>query len=108
MKSIAPSFIARTATGTSPWPVITITGQSISRFGQLGHDMEAVHLRHPQVEQDAARLKVGNCVEEVLARAERMRAHVRGAEHEAQRSADVAIIVDNIDVMGIQSSFLRQ
>ena len=70
--------------------------------------MEAVHLRHPQVEQYAARLKIGNRVEEVLARAERMRTHIGGAEHEAQRSANVAIIVHNIDVMGVQRSFLTQ
>ena len=31
MKSTAPNFIARTAIGTSPWPVITTTGQSTLR-----------------------------------------------------------------------------
>jgi len=31
MKSTAPIFIARTAIGTSPWPVITTTGQSTFR-----------------------------------------------------------------------------
>jgi hypothetical protein len=31
IKSTAPLFIASTATGTSAWPVMTITGQSIPR-----------------------------------------------------------------------------
>jgi hypothetical protein len=32
-KSAAPSFIASTASGTSPCPVITITGMPIARAG---------------------------------------------------------------------------
>ena len=30
MKSTTPAFIASTASGTSPWPVMTITGRSIA------------------------------------------------------------------------------
>ena len=71
-------------------------------LGERGHDVEAVHLRHPEVEQDAAGLEVRQRVEEIDAAAIRMRPDLGGAEHEAQRAADVAIVVDHVDIMGFQ------
>ena len=103
MKSTAPSFIARTASGTSPWPVITITGQSMLRARKLGHHREAVDLRHAQVEQDAARLEVRQRLEEIAAAAERVGTDLGRAEQEAQRPADVAVVVDHIDIMAMFS-----
>ncbi len=75
-------------------------------LGQFVHDVEAVHLRHAQVEQDAAGLEVGDGFEEILAGAERMGAKVRCPQHEAQRPTNVAIVVHHIDKMRIQRQFL--
>ena len=57
MKSTAPAFIASTASGTSPWPVMTMTGSSTpARFSRCDQ-LEPVHARHAHVGDDAARLE---------------------------------------------------
>ena len=54
MKSTAPAFIASTASGTSPWPVMTMTG-SCAPLAQLAAAAPARHLGHPHIGDDAAR-----------------------------------------------------
>ena len=49
IKSTAPAFIASTASGTSPCPVITITGSLISEFLQTPHQFDAGHFRHADI-----------------------------------------------------------
>ncbi len=46
-KSTAPAFIASTASGTSPWPVMTMTGNADAPRLQLPLQLEAIDPRHP-------------------------------------------------------------
>ena len=48
-----PSFIASMATGTSAWPVMTITGQLIPRFLSLPQELKATDVRHSHIGDDA-------------------------------------------------------
>ena len=65
---------------------------------QLLHHVEAVGLRHAQIEQDAAGLEIAERFEEIGAGAERIGADLGRAQHVAQRTANVAIVVHDIDV----------
>ena len=47
--------IASTAIGTSPWPVIMMTGSVESTLMQLLEELHAVHARHLDVADDDAR-----------------------------------------------------
>ena len=52
MKSIAPAFIASTARGMSPCPVMTITGSPTPSVRNRQYELDAVHLGHPDVSHD--------------------------------------------------------
>jgi hypothetical protein len=68
--------------------------------------MEAIHLRHAQVEQHAAGREIRDRVEEIHARTERMGSGFRGGEHETQGAADVAIVIHHIDIVRLASLLL--
>ena len=54
-KSAAPSFIASTASGMSPWPVMTMTGNVAAALAQPPQQLDAAHIRHSDIGDDAAR-----------------------------------------------------
>ena len=103
MKSTAPSFIARTATGTSPWPVITITGQSTLRSASAAMTSKPsiCGIRRSSRMQPGSRS--GSASRKSSAAAEGMGADLGGAEHEAQRAANVAIVVDHVDASAVSA-----
>ena len=84
-KSTAPSFIASTASGTSPWPVITITGSDGAAFVQAAQQLHAVDLGHAHVGDDAAAGYLRQRLEEGDRRIVGVDLDVGGAQQERQR-----------------------
>ena len=60
-----PSFIASTARGTSPWPVMTMTG-GFAGPNAPTQQFHAVDPRHAYVRDHTACLQIGKCIEENL------------------------------------------
>ena len=54
MKSAAPAFIAWTAIGTSPWPVIMIAGSRVPLALEPLQQLKPAHAGHPGIDQQAA------------------------------------------------------
>src|SRR3546814_3095912 len=68
---------------------------------------ETVDLRHPDVEQDAARLELTEAFQKISPATEGAGAELGGAKYEADRPADVAIIVHYMNMLRRQGNFLR-
>ena len=66
MKSTAPVLIASMATGTSAWPVMTITGQPISLTLESAQELKAGDLGHSHVGDDATGFGSGDGIKESL------------------------------------------
>ena len=97
MKSTAPSFIASTASGTSPWPVITITGSRDSVLLQPAQQLEPAHLRHAHIGDDAAGLDAPDSVRrKARPRCVDLRPRSGAAEQERQRIAHGFVVVDHV------------
>jgi hypothetical protein len=56
MKSSAPFFIVVTAIGTSPWPVMKVTGERRAALEELVLQLEAAHAFHADVGDQAGDL----------------------------------------------------
>ena len=97
MKSKAPSLVASTAVLTLPWPErITTSGRSALGPEALQH-VEAVHLRHLDVEEDeVGRFLLGDLEPRgAVGREQALVALV--LEDHLQRRADGLLVVDDED-----------
>jgi len=86
-------FIARTASGTSPWPVMMIT----ARWGTRPRpflEFESVHVRHAYVGHQAARRGAVASGEKIARGGEGRRLEAIGHEQRRQRLTDRLVVVD--------------
>ena len=96
MKSMAPAFIASTAMGTSPWPVITIEGIRTGSRAAF-QEFDAAHVGHAQIGDQAAvsdgrrnRKKGGGGIVHADGEA-------RHREQEGQRIPHRLFVIDDMD-----------
>ena len=97
MKSEAPAFMASTAIGTSPLPVIMMAGSRWPAVLEPLQQFEPVHPGQVGVDQEAALAARAIGVEEGLAVCIILDDPAIVLEHGANRLADVAVVVDDED-----------
>ena len=82
---MAPALIARTDIGTSPCPVMKMTGRSIFELGHLALEIEPAEARQADVEHEAAG-RVGPFeLQEFFGRGERAHAEVNRTNETVER-----------------------
>ncbi len=98
-KSMAPSFMASTASGTLPCAV-TITTEHVVALGpDAAEHLQSVHLGHAQVEQDEVDGMRGQRVHRLGAVGRRVDDRARGFEHGAEDQPDVRLVIHDQNLM---------
>ncbi len=80
----APSFIARTDMGMSPWPVMKMIGNLDFRIAQFALKIEAAQARHSHIEDETGRRIRPLREHEVPCRSECLRAKADGPDEALQ------------------------
>ena len=97
MKSAAPAFMASTAIGTSPWPVIMMAGSRVPSLFSRCSSCEPAHAGHPGIDQQAAVAARTIGLEERLGTGVDLDRPAIFLEQIAHRLAHRAVIVDHED-----------
>ena len=95
IKSAAPAFMACTAIGTSPLPVIMIDGKSMAVLMQALQQFQPTHAGQTGVDQQAGFAPRMIGFEERLATPEILDRLATRFEHGAHHFAHVAVIIDD-------------
>ena len=97
-KSTAPHFIASTASGTSPCPVMTMTGKPDLHLPEPAQQVDAAQPRHPHVGDDAAGGDLRRGVEKARRRIIGPHRETGAAQQEVERFAHRLVVVDHVNV----------
>ncbi len=108
MKSIAPSWVARTAVSMLPWPEMTTTRVCRMMLLDLAQGFDAVDLRHPDVEQDQSRALRGDHGERgpSVVGLEHPESLVR--KHPAYTGADLLLVIHDQDGLSHEPPLLLE